>query len=99
MTKWQLGRKDEARRLLERTLPDVEKELQSPSRLWQERIVLEVLHREAEAMIGQTPLTAPHPPRTARFARAAEHGRLDCSMIHPSSTGRSPEGRTNASHT
>src|SRR5262245_2983566 len=27
----------------------------------------------------QTPLTGPHPPRTARFARAAEHGRLHCS--------------------
>ena len=83
--------------------------------------MLEVLRREAEALIGQkeadeavenekpasrrakepstlnltnnkngagehkspnSPLTGPHPPRTARFARAAEHGRLHCSRAH-----------------
>ena len=53
MTQWQLGREDEARRLLEKTLPDVDMDLQSPVDGWNERAVLEVLRREAEALIGQ----------------------------------------------
>ena len=51
MTKWQLGQKDEARQLLEKTLPDVDKELQSPSRGWNQRAALEVIRREAQALI------------------------------------------------
>ena len=51
MTKWQLGQKDEARRLLAKTLPDVDKDLQSPSRGWNQRAELEVLRREAETLI------------------------------------------------
>lgn len=51
MTKWQLGQRDEARKLLAETLPAVEKELQSPSSSWNRRATLEVLRAEAEALI------------------------------------------------
>ena len=37
MTKWQLGQHDEARRLLAETRPAVDKELQSPSTVWNYR--------------------------------------------------------------
>jgi TolA-binding protein len=51
MTQWRLGQKDEARRLLAETLPAVDKELQSPASVWNRRAALEVLRREAEALI------------------------------------------------
>jgi serine/threonine protein kinase len=53
MTKWQLGQRDEARRLMAETLPAVEKELQSPSSAWNRRATLELLRAEAKALIGQ----------------------------------------------
>src|SRR5262245_52971711 len=41
----------------------------------------------------QTPLTGPHPPRTARFARATEHGHLHCSKkIEPRRHGEHGDG-------
>ena len=51
MTKWQLGQRDEARRLLAETQSAVDKELQAPSTLWNRRTSLELLRREAEALI------------------------------------------------
>jgi serine/threonine protein kinase len=54
MTKWQLGKHDEARRLLAEALPDVDKELQSPATWWNYRLGLQLLRREAEALIKPT---------------------------------------------
>jgi len=51
MTQWQLDQKDEARQLLAKTLPAVEKELQAPSSSWNRRATLEVLRAEAEVLI------------------------------------------------
>jgi tetratricopeptide (TPR) repeat protein len=53
MAQWQLDRKDQARELLVKTLPAVEKELQAPSSLWNRRATLELLRGEAESLIGQ----------------------------------------------
>jgi tetratricopeptide (TPR) repeat protein len=51
MTQWHLGAADEARRLLEETLPEVDKELKSPASGWNRRATLELLRGEAEALI------------------------------------------------
>jgi hypothetical protein len=51
MTKWQLGQRDAARRLLAEMQTIVDKELKSPSITWNRRATLEVLRREAEALI------------------------------------------------
>jgi ATP/maltotriose-dependent transcriptional regulator MalT len=51
MTQWRLGQEDKARRLLAETLPDVDKELQSPASTWYRRATLEILRSEAEALI------------------------------------------------
>jgi hypothetical protein len=51
MTKWKLGQQDKARRLLAETLPALDKQLQSPSCWWIYRLGLEVLRREAVALI------------------------------------------------
>jgi hypothetical protein len=51
MTQWQLDQKDEARHLLTETLPDVDKELQSPASSWNRRATLEILRDEATALI------------------------------------------------
>jgi tetratricopeptide (TPR) repeat protein len=53
MTTWHQGQQVEARRLLAKWLPDVDKELQTPSILGTRRATLEVLCREAETLIGQ----------------------------------------------
>jgi hypothetical protein len=53
MIQWQLGRKDEARRLLAKAQAAIDKEFQSPTAFYNSRAVLEVLRREAEALIGQ----------------------------------------------
>jgi tetratricopeptide (TPR) repeat protein len=52
MTKWQLGQQDAARQLLAETLPDVEKELQTPTTLWNRRALHELWRGEAQALIG-----------------------------------------------
>jgi tetratricopeptide (TPR) repeat protein len=52
MTDWQLGRRDNVRRLFAETLPDIDKELRTPSLLFQRRAALEIFRREAEALIG-----------------------------------------------
>jgi serine/threonine protein kinase len=52
MTMWHQGQQDEARRLLEEWLPDVDKELQTPSLQFHRRATLEILRREAVALIG-----------------------------------------------
>jgi tetratricopeptide (TPR) repeat protein len=52
MTKWQQGQRDEARRLLAETKPALDEWLQSPSNFWLRRARIEVLRREAEALIG-----------------------------------------------
>jgi hypothetical protein len=52
MTKWQLGKRDEARLLLAETQPAVDKELQFPSTTWVRRTSLELLRAEAVALIG-----------------------------------------------
>jgi tetratricopeptide (TPR) repeat protein len=53
MTRWQQGQKDQARRILDEIQPAIDDELRSPLSLWQRRATLEILRREAEAMIGQ----------------------------------------------
>jgi serine/threonine protein kinase len=52
MTKWRLGKHDEASQLLAETLPAIEKELQSPSSAWNRLATLELLSAEANALIG-----------------------------------------------
>jgi serine/threonine protein kinase/tetratricopeptide (TPR) repeat protein len=52
MTKWQLGQKAAARQLLAETQPAIDKELKAPSSRWMRRATLELLRREAEALIG-----------------------------------------------
>jgi tetratricopeptide (TPR) repeat protein len=52
MSQWQLGKKDEARRFLAETLPNVEQELESPASGWNRRATLELLRDEATALIG-----------------------------------------------
>jgi serine/threonine protein kinase len=51
MTKWQLGQRDEARRLFAEAQPAINESLQTPSTYFQRRVALEVLSREAEALI------------------------------------------------
>jgi tetratricopeptide (TPR) repeat protein len=51
MSKWQLDKKDEARRLLAETKPAIDQEIQSPSVFYVLKATLEVLRREAEALI------------------------------------------------
>src|SRR5262245_53678659 len=51
MTEWKRGEQDAARRLFAETLPDLDKQLHSPSCNWLYRLGLEVLRREAKAMI------------------------------------------------
>jgi tetratricopeptide (TPR) repeat protein len=51
MTQWKLGDQDEARQLLAETLPDIEKELESPASSWNRRATLEILRSEAVALI------------------------------------------------
>jgi tetratricopeptide (TPR) repeat protein len=53
MTQWQLGQRDTARQLLAETLPAIDKELDSPSTSWNRRATLEILRREAAALIGR----------------------------------------------
>ncbi len=52
MTKWQLGQRDEARRQLAEIQPALDEWLSSPSSFWLRRAQVEVLRREAEALIG-----------------------------------------------
>ena len=51
MAKWQLGQRDEARRLLAETLPALDKWLQKPINTWMRRAEIELLRREAVALI------------------------------------------------
>ena len=51
MTKWQLRKQDEARELLAKTLPDLDKQVQSASCFWTDRLGLETLRRQAVALI------------------------------------------------
>jgi tetratricopeptide (TPR) repeat protein len=51
MTKWQLRKHDEARALLAKTLPDLDKQVQSFSCFWTDRLGLELLRRQAVAVI------------------------------------------------
>jgi serine/threonine protein kinase len=53
MTKWQLGQRDEARRLLAETLPAIDKWLQKPINTWMRRATIELIRREAVALIEQ----------------------------------------------
>jgi tetratricopeptide (TPR) repeat protein len=50
-TMWHQGQQNKARRLLANWLPDVEKELQTPSLQFHRRATLEILRREAESLI------------------------------------------------
>jgi tetratricopeptide (TPR) repeat protein len=51
MSKWQLGQKEDAGRLITETLPAVNKELQSLSLSWNRRATLELLRDEAKALV------------------------------------------------
>jgi tetratricopeptide (TPR) repeat protein len=51
MCKWQLDKKDEARRLLAETEPAIDQNIQSPSVFYVLKAALEVLRREAETLI------------------------------------------------
>jgi tetratricopeptide (TPR) repeat protein len=51
MTKWQQGKHDDARRLLNEIQPALDKSLKAPTLLWQSPMTGEMLRREAEALI------------------------------------------------
>ena len=52
MAKWQLGQRDEAQRLLAETQPAIDEWFKTPSKnTWMRRAEIEVLRREAEALI------------------------------------------------
>jgi len=51
MTKWQRGEHDEARRMLRDLQPRIDERLRSPWIYWDERAVVEIRRREAEALI------------------------------------------------
>jgi tetratricopeptide (TPR) repeat protein len=51
MTKWKQGQQDEARRFLAEILPAVDKEIQTPSTWSHKRAIVEILRREAVALI------------------------------------------------
>jgi hypothetical protein len=51
MTKWQLGQHDAARQLLSDTQPAIDQELQTPTTIFEYRVTLEVLRRDAESLI------------------------------------------------
>ena len=53
MNTWQLGQRDKARQLLAETQPAVNESFQTPSTYFQRRVTLEILLREAEALIGR----------------------------------------------
>jgi serine/threonine protein kinase len=53
MTKWQLGKREEAQLLLAAIQPAIDEELRSLATPFNFRLTLEVLRREAEALIGQ----------------------------------------------
>jgi serine/threonine protein kinase len=52
MTKWQLGQQDQARRQLAEIQPALDEWLRSPSHFWLNRAQVEMLRREAEALIA-----------------------------------------------
>jgi hypothetical protein len=52
MTKWQLGEHDDARRLLREIQPAIDKYLETPTLIWIDLVAVELLRREAEALIG-----------------------------------------------
>ena len=52
MTKWQLGQRDAARRLLAEIQPAIDQKVQSRSAPWHHRAMFELLRREAETLIG-----------------------------------------------
>ena len=52
MTNWQLGQRDDARRLLAATQPAIDQWLQKPFVTWMRRAEIELLRREAEALIA-----------------------------------------------
>ena len=56
MTKWAKGQQVEARRLFAEAQRAIDKELQLPSIQIHRRATLEVLRREAEALIGKVPI-------------------------------------------
>jgi tetratricopeptide (TPR) repeat protein len=51
MSKWKLGQRDEARRLLAETQPAIDQEFQTPSVFYTVKTALEVFRREAESLI------------------------------------------------
>jgi tetratricopeptide (TPR) repeat protein len=51
MARWQLGERDEARRLFAETKSAVDNEIQAPTTLWGRRTTLELLRAEAGALI------------------------------------------------
>jgi serine/threonine protein kinase len=81
VTTWHQGQQDEARQLLEKWLPKVDKELQTPSLQFHRRATLEILRREAVALI------------TPGRDEAVENGRVDeqrPERAQDDSPGRSP---------
>jgi tetratricopeptide (TPR) repeat protein len=73
MTKWQLGKRDEARLLLAETQPAVDKELQFPSTTWVRRTTLELFRDEADALIE--PKEADEAVENKSGASDADNGR------------------------
>jgi serine/threonine protein kinase/tetratricopeptide (TPR) repeat protein len=51
MTKWQLGKQDDARRILHELQPRIDESLRSPRIYWDRRAAIEIRRREAEALI------------------------------------------------
>jgi hypothetical protein len=57
MNNWQLGQKDDARRLLAETQLAIDNELQSLALNWNRRVTLELLRDEAETLIQANEVT------------------------------------------
>jgi tetratricopeptide (TPR) repeat protein len=52
MTRWQLGEREEARRLLSEIQPAADEWIATPSIVWNRRAMVELLRREAESLIA-----------------------------------------------
>ncbi|HEX2475066.1 MAG TPA: serine/threonine-protein kinase [Lacipirellulaceae bacterium] len=87
MTKWQLGQQHQARQLLEKTLTDIDKDLQSTSLGWNQRAALEVLRREAKTLIE---------PKEAN--EAVQNKSPDNDRSSESVEQATEEGRENTNH-
>src|SRR5205807_850000 len=70
MAHQRLGHGEEARRWLSEAVRVADQELAAKSPPpWNRRVTLQILRREAEGLIGRSPLPGPPPPNPAGFSR------------------------------